>query len=136
MKSSTKLHAVCMAFLFCLFGCGGGSSSSTAETLPNTPSSSPELSLQSTLPEQFSSLEINPLADLGLLAGNIVCFSVKSYNNFSESAFSKVICDVIKDDTNLTLSWSKIIGNVTGYYVYFGTDKNNTTNFLADVIES
>ena len=52
------------------------------------------------------------------------------------SDFSKAICGKINNDTKLTLSWNKISGDVSGYYVYFGTNKNNVTNFLADVIES
>ena len=136
MKSPVILLSICIIFALCLIGCGGGGSSSTTETSPNTPSSSPESSPQSTPSGQFSSLEINPLADLGLVAGNKVCFSVKSYNNFSESDFSKAACGQIKDDNKLTLAWNKNTENVNGYYVYFGTDENNATNFLADVIES
>ncbi len=136
MKSPVILLVMCMIFALCLIGCGGGGSSSTAETSPNTPSSSPESSPPPSSSGQFSSLAINPLTDLGLIAGNKVCFSVKSYNNFSESDFSKAVCGQIKDDNKLTLYWNKITGNVSGYYVYFGSDKNNATNFLADVIES
>lgn len=137
MKSTIRLLAVVStAFLFCLIGCGGGSSSSSAETSPNTPLPSPEFSPPPSSSEQFSSLAINPLTDLGLEAGNKACFSVKSYNNISESAFSKAICTQIKNENRLTLSWNKITGNVSGYYVYFGTDENNATNFIADVLES
>ena len=134
MKTPTILLAMGMIINFCLVGCGGGGSSSTLDTSSNKSSSE---SLPQPAPSgQFSSLEINPLTDLGLVAGSKVCFSVKSYNNFSESDFSKAVCDEIKDDNNLTLSWNKITGNASGYYVYFGTDENNATTFLADVIES
>ena len=139
MKSTIILLAACMVLTFSLIGCGGGGSSSTTDTLPTTsssPSPSPKSSPQPSPSGQFSSLAINPLADLGLAAGDNVCFSVKSYNNFSESDFSKAVCGKIKDDNKLTLAWNKNTENVNGYYVYFGTDKNNATNFLADVIES
>lgn len=137
MKSNIKLIAVFTAVIFCLFGCGGGgNSSSTAESSSNTPSSSPESSPPPSSSGLFSSISINPLTDLGLEAGNKVCFSVKSYNNFSESDFSKAICGEIRNDNTLTLSWNKITGDVSGYYVYFGANKNNATNFLADVMES
>lgn len=135
MKRNINFFAACVAFSFCLIGCGGsGSSSSTAETSPNT--SSPEKPEPPSSSEQFNSLVINPLTELGLEVGNKVCFSVKSYNNVSESDFSKTICGQIKNDNMLTLSWNNIPGNVNGYYVYFGTEKNSATNFLADVITS
>ena len=135
MKNPAKLLAVCMVFVFCLIGCGGSGSSSTAETLSSTSSS--EQLPQSTPSEQFSSLEINPLADLGMVVGNKVCFSVKAYDNFSESDYSEAVCGQIEDDNKVILSWNKITeSNVNGYYVYFGTNENNATTFLADVIES
>ena len=128
------LLAMHIILAFCLIGCGGGKSSNTVESVPNASSSPP--TNQSEPSEQFSSLAINPIADLGLTAGDKVCFSVKSYNNIMESDFSKAICGKINNNTKLTLSWNKISGDVSGYYVYFGTNKNNATNFLADVIES
>ncbi len=134
MKSILMPLTVCMTFLFLLNGCGGGGSSSTTDALSKTPSAAPQSPPPSS--GQFSSLTINPLVDLGLEAGNKVCFSVKAINRISESAYSKAICSQIKDDTNLTLSWNNITDNVIGYYVYFGTNKNNVTNFIADVIES
>ena len=125
IKNTIILHATCMTFAFCLIGCGGGSGSSYSTT-----DASP------TTPRQFSSLEINPLSDLGLEEGDSVCFKVKSYNNVTESDYSKPICSIIYDPLNLPLSWSEVTGKINGYYVYFGTNKNNATNFLADVIES
>ena len=136
MKSAVKLLAFCMFFVFYLFGCGGGSSSSTTETIPNTSTSSPDSLSPPSASEQSSSLTINPIADLGLVAGNKVCFRIKAYNNFLESEFSNAVCGEIKNDHNLTLSWDRTTEDVSGYYVYFGTNKNNATNFLADVIES
>ena len=133
MKRPVILIAVCVVLAFCLIGCGGGSSSSVTESSPNT-SSPPQPQPQPL--NQFSSLEINPLTDLGLTTGDKVCFSVKSYNNVTESDYSKAICGKINDDNKLTLSWNKISGDANGYYVYYGTNKNNATNFLADVMES
>jgi hypothetical protein len=135
MKSAIISIVVLVAFTLGLNGCGGsGSSSSTAETSPNT--SSPENPEPPSSSEQFASLVINPLTELGLEAGNKACFSVKSYNNVSESDFSKAICGQIKNDNVLILSWNKVPEKVNGYYIYFGTDINNATNFLADVITS
>ena len=125
------LFAICVILAFCLIGCGGGSSSSVTESSLNTSSSPQPQPLN-----QFSSLVINPIADLGLTTGEKVCFSVKSYNNVTESDYSKAICGKINNDNKLTLSWNKIAGDVNGYYVYYGTNKNNATNFLADVMES
>ena len=135
MKNPTLLLAMGMIINFCLVGCGGGGSSSTLDTSSNKSSSE---SLPQPAPSgQFSSLEINPLTDLGLVAGSKVCFSVKSYNNFSESDYSEAVCGQIEDDNKVILSWNKITeSNVNGYYVYFGTNENNATTFLADVIES
>jgi hypothetical protein len=135
MKSAIISLVVLVAFTLGLNGCGGnGSSSSTAETSPNT--SSPENLEPPSSSEQFKSFVINPLTELGLEVGNKVCFSVRAYNNVSESDFSKVICSQIKNDNVLILSWNKLPEKVNGYYVYFGTDINNANNFLADVIES
>ena len=138
MKRSVILLAMSVIFAFCLIACGGGSSSSDVDFAPNTSSSPPTIPPEPLGPsEQFSSLSINPIADLGLITGDNVCFSVKSYNNIAVSDFSKTICSKVSNSNELTLSWNKITGdNISGYYVYFGTNKNNATNFLADIIES
>ena len=68
--------------------------------------------------------------------GDNVCFRLKAYNNFTESDFSNAICSQIENDNTLTLSWDEVSGNIIGYYIYFGVDKNNATNFLKDVFES
>ena len=124
MKSNIILVTTIAVLLFILIGCGGGSGSgsgsSVIESTANTPSPL----------EQFSTLAVNPLTDLGLDIGDQVCFSVKSYNNVTESDFSKAICSQIKDNDSLTLAWNNIFGNINGYYIYFGTNKFNTTNFL------
>ena len=125
MKNTIKLLAMSVAFAFCFTGCGGGSSSSSPPDVP--PSSSIGLP---------NSIVLNPLRDLALGAGDQVCFSVKSYNNISESAFSKTICGLINNNDSLTLSWNNASGDVVGYYVYFGSNRNDATNFLADVFES
>ncbi len=83
--------------------------------------------------ENMNSLTVNPLLDLGLGKGKSVCFRLKSYNNVTESDFSKAICGEIYNDQSLTLSWGSVTGNVDGYYVYFGTSENNVASFLADV---
>ena len=135
MERPVILFSMHVILALCLIACGGGSSSSVVDFAPNTSSSPP--SKPSEPSEQFSSLAINPIADLGLTTGDNVCFSVKSYNNIAESDFSKAICSKVSNSNVLTLSWNKISGdNISGYYVYFGTNKNNVTNYLADVIES
>jgi hypothetical protein len=120
MKNTIKLLAMSVAFAFCFTGCGGGSSSSS-------PSSSTGLP---------NSVVFNPLRDLALGAGDQVCFSIKSYNNISESTFSKAVCGLINNNDSLTLSWNEVSGDVVGYYVYFGSNRDDATNFLTDVFES
>ncbi len=148
MKCTVKLLALYVVITFSLYGCGGDSSSpSTAEGVPNiasaTPGAKPNTEFKrtpKTTPPLTSglpnSIEINPLRDLGLEKGENICFRLKSYNNVTESDFSKAICGKINNDNSLILSWEDVIGNVDGYYVYFGKNKNNVANFLADVIES
>ena len=131
MKSTCKVTVLSVFLVLTLIGCGGGGSSDS-EVIPNTTSLPPSTSS----PNQISSLAINPLSDLGLTEGQKVCFSIKSYNNTTESSFSDAICSQIKNENMLTLSWNKINGDITGYYVYYGTTKNNATNYLADVIQS
>ena len=129
MKRTVISFALHILAAFCLFGCGGGGGSSSSE------SSGSDTGGSSSSSSRFSSLVINPLSELGLTSGDNVCFRVKSYNNVSESDFSKPICGKINDNNKLTLSWNRVSGYISGYYVYFGTNKNNATNFLADVIE-
>ncbi len=148
MKSIEKLLAVFVAITFSLYGCGGDSSSpSTTEEIQEFALAAPETTPKTeskpapkTTPPLISglpnSIEINPLRDLGLEKGKNICFRLKSYNNVAESDFSKVICSQIKNDRRLTLSWSDVPGNVSGYFVYYGVSKNNATKFLIDVIES
>ncbi len=139
-------------FILTLGACGGGGgSSSEADTpvvsdtsspnapspkkSPNQPKQAPKKTDSPSSPKALANLiEINPLRDLGFGKGESICFSLKSYNNITESNFSESICDKIKDDHSLTLTWNNAAGNISGYYVYFGTNKNNATNFLADVI--
>ena len=133
MKRVVATFTVYLVLCLSLNGCGGGGSSSSAtEDLPNTSSATPPSS-PSGLP---NSIDINPLIDLGMVAGDNVCFRLKSYNNFTESDFSKAICSQIKNESALTLSWNQVSGNIIGYYIYFGPDKNSATNFLKDVFES
>ena len=141
MTITVRFLVICLVFSFSIYGCGGGSNSSQSSTglSSNNTSSEPSSSSpnnSSSSPNNFSSLIINPLKDLGLNSGEQVCFRVKSYNNTLESDFSKAICGKINDSNKLTLSWNKSSGDVSGYYVYFGTNKNNATNFLANVLES
>ncbi len=128
MKNKIIFLITCMALSYILIGCGGGGSGSPSSgtSAENTGSSS----------GSFASLEVNPITDLGLDTGSNVCFSIKSYNNITESDFSKAICSKIKNDGKLTLSWNKNPRSVSGYYVYYGTNKNNAKTFLADVITS
>ena len=79
------------------------------------------------------SIDINPLRDLGLSKGENVCFRVKAYNTTSTSNFSNPICSRIRDLDYVTLTWNKAIGDVLGYYIYYGTNKNNSKTFLLDV---
>ncbi len=137
MKSTLILYIVCVTLLFCIIGCGGGGSSQTTNSPSATPPSTSQPSpVRPPSPGNFNSLTINPLNDLGLVQGETVCFSVKSFNNYSESDFSKAICGKINNTSSLTLSWNKIGGDVSGYYIYFGTNKNNATAYLANVLES
>ena len=131
MKNTIKLLAISVAFAFCFTGCGGGSSSSTSPNTTSPPDVPPSSSTG--LP---NSVVFNPLRDLALGAGDQVCFSIKSYNNISESTFSKVVCGLINNNDSLTLSWNNVSGNVVGYYVYFGFNRDDATNFLADIFES
>ncbi len=111
---------------------GAALSTSTPDTYSSTKDTSLEVS-PDTLGENVRSHTTNPLLDLGLEKGKSVCFSIKSYNTVTESDFSKTICGTINNDQSLTVSWDKVSGDVDGYYVYFGTNENNATNFLADV---
>ena len=138
MKNTAKLFAILSTILLFLYGCGGDSSSSSS---PNFSSSTPESATStnslSSSPETFTNLlTVNPLRDLGLGKGKNVCFRIKSYNNITESDFSNAFCGQIKDDLSITLAWNKSDGNIHGYYVYYGTNKYNATNYLADVLES
>ncbi len=134
-----------------LVACGGGGSSSDAgssiisdtsdpttspqNNSPTPPKKTPNDSNNSNPRNTFANkIEINPLRDLGLGKGKNICFKLKSYNNVSESDFSKSICGKIKDNHLITLTWEDAIGNIVGYYVYFGTNKNNVKNYLADVL--
>ena len=137
MKNIVNPIVVLMAIFVGIQGCGGGSSSSSSgENLIDTSSSSSKEPPTSSPSESSSSLAINPLSDLGLTKGDSVCFRLKAYNNVTESNYSKPICGQINNDHSLTLSWDNVSENVIGYYVYYGTNKNNAKNFIADVIES
>lgn len=122
-------------------GCGGGGGSSSQSGSPssstdgsaNNPPSSKNNPPSSNL---SNSIVINPLRDLGRNKGDRVCFRIKSYNNVTESDFSGAICNTIKNSKSITLSWNSVPGDVLGYYVYYGIEKNNVSNFLEDVIES
>lgn len=141
MKSTLKMLAALVTITLSLAGCGGGGNSSSISPQdapapsPITPTASPDA--QPTPSDNLSNLiEINPLRDLGLGKNDLVCFRIRSYNNVAESDLSDAACSVIKNDLLLTLSWSEVLGNIHGYYVYFGTNKNSATEFLADVTES
>jgi len=157
MKSTLKMLAALVTINISLAGCGGGGGNSSSISpqdapapspitptaapedapapSPITPTASPDAqpTPSDTLPNL---IEINPLRDLGLGKNDLVCFRIKSYNNVAESDLSDAACSVIKNDLLLTLSWSEVLGNIHGYYVYFGTNKNSATEFLADVTES
>ncbi len=79
------------------------------------------------------SININPLRDLGMSKGENVCFRIKAYNTTSVSKFSNAICSRIRDLDYITLKWNKAIGDVIGYYIYYGANKNNSKTFLFDV---
>ena len=143
MKSAVKLFVLHVAFMLILIGCGGKGSSSSAFEEPsgtssessNTSQSSPEST--PSLPKRLSnSIIVSPLRDLGMEKGESVCFRLKSYNNITESDFSKAICSQIKNDNRLTLIWNEASENVTGYYVFFGSNKKDSKQFLADIIQS
>lgn len=143
--------------LYCLTigACGGGGSSSEDYTptvsdisnpsspmpkkSPKNPKQAPKKPNSSSSPPKTLAnlIEVNPLRDLGLGKGESICFRLKSYNNVTESDFSKSVCGQIKNDHSLILTWNNIPGNIVGYYVYFSKNKNNTnSNFLTNVIKS
>ena len=147
MKSILTVLVTLVVSQSILIGCGGGGSSSTLAEASNSPDnqaspSSPpdnQASPNSPPPENnlANSININPMRDLGLDQGKSACFKIKSYNNIGESEFSDAICGQVKNEQSLTLTWEDASGNVVGYYVYFGTNKDKAgDNFLADVIES
>ena len=141
MSSLLKLIVFQLILILCIYGCGGGSNSSSespisANNEPSAQSKSSSSSNSDSTEKLSNLLKINPLRDLGLGKGENVCFRIKSYNNVAVSDFSKAICGQIMDDHSLTLLWSKVAGKISGYYVYYGTNKNNAENYLTDVLET
>lgn len=122
MKSTVIPLVVLAAFILCLNGCGGESSSSGTNIPPPSPI------------ETTNSIEINPLLELGLEKGMDICISIKAYSNSSKSKLSEAVCTKINDSQPIELSWNHTSTSVIGYEIFYGNSKNNARNFLQNVM--